>query len=369
MALIETKIPIDTIAAIWGINPLHFRQVTYQGMHNCGNVYLEYDWQGPTAISRSSIAYAIADAENKIEQYVGFPVRPAWYADHIVKIQGSPLITPKSHYITGGKRTFTLIEADTPITYQDLDSDGFFETAVIGPIGTSVIDPSEISVFYPAETDPSWKVIPRKVTISSGDVIIEMNRYDLVKKNDLEALMPTAVDGTDDDRFLESVDLYREWNDPSQQVLLRGCASCCSSGCTVCGFYENPGCLKADDNLCGIVNWQNATWNADTSSFNRNYNCRQDPYEARLWFKAGWTDEDIWTQAVAYFALCLLDVGLCDCPTVQQRLKYWTEDFDESNKTRAFKIPSHWEQCPWGHQRGAMFAYSVALQHRTAQGN
>lgn len=196
VAKTETKIPLDTIMAIWGINPLHGNQVNYDGMTTCGSVYLTYDWQGPTAISRESIAYAVADAENKIEQYVGFPIRPTWYEDYFVKLNGSPLITPKSHFITGGRRTFTLIDAYSIIDYQDADSDGFFETAVVGPVATTVTDKAEISIFYPEEeASLAWKVTPYKVIIESGMVTIYLHRYDLVKKDELEALRPNSIDG------------------------------------------------------------------------------------------------------------------------------------------------------------------------------
>lgn len=361
----ETLLPLDRFAQILGIHPLHFNQVAIQGKASpCGAVWLQYDWQGPTATSRESVGIAINSAEMRLEEYLGFPVYPKWYEDVQVHTVGNPVVLPKAYYISGGVKTKTKIGTES-VTYEDVDEDDFAEKATTR-IATSVTDTDEIAIYYPDEDgDDAWRVRPIKVAIDSGVATITLNRYDLVIKNELEALKPVQIDGTDDDKFLDSVDIYRVYNDPSTQALLRSCSLCSQTGCSACQFTDDNACLLGVDHKCSIVNanpglWDGTKWNPATCF-------RNDVYSGRYWFKAGWTREPIWDTVITYLALSEIDVGLCTCPTVQERLKYWTTDMSRIDRP-SWRIPKALENCPWGYSRGAMYAYQIAQKHKMPQG-
>lgn len=359
--------PLDTFAAIVGVHPLHFNQVQVDGVSGCGRVWLQYDWQGPTAISRESVAMAIASAENLLEQFLGFPVSPTWYADYIVKLQKqNPIVLPKAHYITGGIKKTDIVTSDAVIVYSDTDTDGYAETATVTfVVPDEITDPTEVAAFYPGETTEAWRIRPVKVDLTAGTIVL--NRHDLVLKSELEALRPTQIDGLDNSKFLTEVDIYRVWNDPSVQGILRACTLCNQQGCARCQFAEDTACIRGDDYRWGIVNLSAANWVDPSWVANLCYN--KDPFAARVWFKAGWTGENIWDQAVAYLALSQLDVGLCECPTVQKRLEWWTTDVSKTDKNGTYKMGDWQKTNPWNYTRGAMYAYSLALKYKTAQGN
>lgn len=346
--------PLDTFAAICGIHPLHFNQVRFDNVSGCGQVWLQYDWQAPSAVSRESVAYAIRSAEDSLEDFLGFPVAPKYYADILREVNGSPIILPKAYYITGGVKKVTLVQEAAGISYDDIDGDGYSEQATVTASGGN-------AVCYPGESIDHWQIRPVKIV----DDIIYLNRHDLVLKDRLEDLKPVAVDGSDDSFFLDTVDVYLIETDPSVQAVLRACNFCLGQGCTACQFDEQTACLRAENYKNSIVNINPGTWNTDQWV---PVTCDRNKYFAGSFnFLAGWSGEPIWDLAVAYLALTRLDVGLCECPTVQRRLEYWTTDLSKSDRTASYKIPDALRNCPWGYQRGAMYAYELASKYRMAQ--
>jgi hypothetical protein len=358
----DTLIPLDKAAALLGIHPLHFNQV----MHNidgrqqgCGEVWLQYDWQKPSLISRESFAAAIAMAESDLEDYLGFPIAPRWY-HAVIPVNGSPVVLPKAYFIESGiPQTFKI--GEYPVTYEDKDDDGYEETAVIAIPPN--YPPNEITIFYPGETD-GWQIKPIKVANNT----ITLSRHQLVSKNKLEALSPERVLGIEPDNFLSSVDVYQITRDESVQAVCYG--SCqCGSGCQTCRLSSITACMTPEDHKNSIVRLTPATWDADNLVWADNCCSYQPTRYAEVNFKAGWTGSDIWTEAVVYLALSRLASGLCQCPTVKDKLEWWSTDTAHSSRDGgSYKIPKFMEFCPWGYTRGAMYAFSLAWKYKMPQG-
>lgn len=362
----ETGLSLNRFAQILGIHPLHFHQIGSIGdrPQGCGMVWLEHDWQGPTHVSRESIAFAIRQAENDLEQFLGFPLYPKWFEDIFIPMRFSPVVLPKAYYITGGVRAETLIQSGAPLSYEDDDDDGFSEIATAN-ITVTFTDTEEIDIRYPGLPD---RIRPVKVTILDGIATITLNRYDLVIKSALEALSPEQLDGLDDDNFLDSIDVYRVYNDPSQQVTLQSkCRRCGTEfSCAACEFDEFTGCIQAEQKKSSIVHVTPATYTDGT--WTHDFCLHEHIYAGRFNFKAGWTGDNIWEEAITYLAISRLNVGLCACPTVKDKIDWWATDFDRSDRTASYKPQNFQKDNPWGHTRGAMYAYSVAWKHRMPQG-
>lgn len=364
----ETGLALDTFAKILGIHPLHFNQIAIERVSGCGEVYLQYDWQMPSVISRESIAQAIGQAEMLLEEFLGFPVYPKWYSNIKLPLTGTPVVLPKAHYITGGIKRVSLIEDDVPITYTDKDSDTYFETATIQVAVSPGVALDELVVTYPGEFD-GWQIRPISVSEDAGIVTIVLNRYDLVIKDELEALIPSRIDGLDDTKFLELVDVYRVYNDPSVQGELHStCTVCGTLGtCLTCQFKVYTACLKAEDHKASIIQVQPALWDTETLAWSKTH-CVEPIYDSLMWFKAGWTGPNIWDTAVTYLALTLIPMGLCGCPTVKEKIEWWTTDMSKSDRTATYKVPDAAKDCPWGYTKGAMYAFSIARRHKMPQG-
>lgn len=426
---VRTLLPLDRFAQVLGVNLVHYNQIVLPGLIPntvCGQVFKQAPWQENAAISRDDIANAIAEAERIMGDELGYTLLPSWIADErqqtvqpaipdLINIWGRDvqgfrqgIRTRYSYFIEGGVEAKTAIAADLAITYSDEDGDGWDETATI-TCATTVTDPEEIAIYYPESANDQhgnpiwlpggaasdgWEIRPlRSVSIVAGVLTATFWRYQTVIPALLEALVPTAVDGFDDDNFLPSVDVYRHWNDPSQQTALLwsqgpllslwgisgswGGCNCCTTGtCHACTQCEHAGCLSGKDYKNGLVSYTPATWNADTNSFDYVFSGwwtgLRNPDRLRLWYRAGWQDtkqrwpkltmDPAWERAVVYFAAALLDRELCGCDNLQAVSRHWREEvtLDQSmpsGNSRYQLGRNRAADNPFGWTRGALYAW------------
>jgi len=336
-----TLLPLDRYAALMGINPLHFNGVVsdVSPVTVCGQPMMQFDWQAVDAVSRESLAWAIADAESRIAQYLGFKLLPTFELDerHAIGRPGAPeafrarLIGPSGlaaavrldwgHVVAGGIERRDAIQTNASVVYTDDDSDGYLETATV-TVSTTATDPNEIALVMPGESgDAAWEIRPIRVAISAGVCVITARREQLVIPSVSSgfATGARAVEGGDGAMFLPSIDVYRVWHDPSQQVqflweqpALGGCG-CGSSGCQTCYLNAQFGCSTVRDYRLGLIAGSPAAWNSDTSAYEfTNYSVPRAPDRARFWYRAGYRDQRArrpmvemdprWERAVAMLA-------------------------------------------------------------------
>jgi hypothetical protein len=406
----QTKLSLYDFSRILGINPLHFGQVTFTPSSRtpaaCDQAYFQYDWQDADRVSRESIAYAIAEAEELIERYLKYRLAPSWEVDEwrpteaalrhdlfrighfdvrglnqIVKAQWG-------HFISGGIEAKTLIQGGVAITYSDADSDGYFETATVSVAVAEGQSPCEIAVYYPGQSgDDAWEIRPIKVSIAAGVATITFRREQAVLAELLEELGPEPVDGTDNDSFLTQADVYRHWNDPQTQATLvwepgAGC-TCSGVGCAACVYSVQTACLyvRSDPKL-SLVAYTPAEWDADDEEFIRRplLSWRQ-PDVVRLYYYSGLRDkrkactrdmDEQWKRTVAHFTAALLDRPPCDCGVTEW--EYWREDLALSNGSDASGSQKGTYQMnfdefdnPFGTRRGMLDAWRRVQRQAIAE--
>lgn len=390
-----TLLPLDRFAEIVGIHPLHFNQIQPPdelALATCGTPILQYSWQSADAMSREEIALAIADAEWELERWLNYAPSPRWYDEHVLlpmrneTVMSARIQPSRRHFISGGIRAKTLIQAARPITYTDPDNDGFDEVATItATLPAGVTDPDEIAVFYPVTlvdaADDAWQVRPIKVTITGTTATITCKRWQLVLPTLLSPIAPAAVAANTASNFLATVDVYRVHNDPSHQVEFhirsqQGCGTCTGEGCNACGYEVAEGCISAIDYKMAHLDLTHATWNATTSQFDTGCCLDGTPERTRLYYRAGLKGPagsmikmslDL-ELAVARLAMTKLDRAICGCQGLQQSIDYWTADLgarvSTAAKSMSTTIPATLRNCPWGYKRGALYAYSMVLTER-----
>jgi hypothetical protein len=393
---IITKLSLDRWAEIIGISPVHFNQITIiqKPAGTCDKVWKQYAWQENDQVSRDDVALAIQQAEETIERYLGYHLIPTWDKDEkvgtpqpgdrsllygsILNPRGYPLHvqTQWGHFISGGIEAKTLIEKDAAIVYSDVDGDGYDETATITS-PTTLTDAEEIAVYFPdADGADEWEIRPFKsISFLGGNVVIVLQRHQLVNPIWWEALEPEAVDGNIDANFLTEVDVYRKWNDPSQQVQLvwsprPGLCDCGESTCINCQNSYQWGCLNAKDNRLGLVHYHQGTWNALTSQYDSaDLSVGRNPDKLRLWYKSGLRDErkqypDLQMEpslerAVAFYALTLLDRPICGCNNLEKVVQKWSEELNLNLAESTYQINDRWLDNPLGVTRAAVFAWQT----------
>lgn len=404
-----TKLPLDRWAQLLGIHPLHFNGITSQvtPVTTCSSGWTQHPWQNAMQVSREDVAIFIRQAEDRIENFLGFRLAPTWEAaeDHptpapgIAEIfnlggrdaRGFPLSVQTSwgHYISGGVERLDLIQAGAVVTYSDEDGDGFTETATIQVTSAvAVDDPVEVAVYFPGTgAAPEWEIRPLKgVSFSGEDITITVHRYQLVDPALWERMgTDQSIDGDDDANFVNQVDVYRRWNDPQTQVSLiwqpqGGFCGCNGADCGSCTLAVQTGCLFAKNPRLGMVAYQPAEWSADDGRFvGRGFTQGRNPDRVRLSYRAGYRNPQRpgvmnpnLERAVVYYSLALLDRSICGCHNLEAVVKLWAEDlalnWGNPTSNASFQVSSRLLDNPFGTKRGEIEAWRIVNQMGLAIG-
>jgi len=400
---IRTKLPLDTWAKLMGVHPLHFNQITLAGVTDspmCDKAWLQHEWQGIDRTGREAVAYSIQNAEAMLEDYLGYSLIPTWEIDEWQKMprarrpewfnlsgtnvrgQRTAVQAERGYFIMPGVEAKDLIEATAPITYDndtlEFEDTGYSETATVGVTVAEGTPPCELAVYYPGhDGDDAWEIRPVSVEIVGTAATITFPRYMAVEEELLEAIHPGDVEGTDDDNFLEAVDVYRHFNDPRTQGILMwegGVCGCLSGTCSACNFSVQTACLfSRDEPRNSFVVWNPAEWNEDDLAFRSSgMDIGRQPDVIRLNYLAGWRDrraacpdqmDNLMARAVANLAAGLLDRPPCGCAALEERINRWRRDFAFDNgaeELSKFQIAPRDLENPFGTTAGAIYAWRWA---------
>lgn len=401
---VPTKLPLATFARILGIHPLHFEQVAYTPTDRssafCQEALLQYAWQNSDAVGRHEVSQAIADAEDMIENYLRWRLLPVWESDewrraprsnipelHVrtsrdLRGYSSAVQAKWGYALSGGIETKTLIEAAAPIVW---DADKTFATVTVTVV--SGTEACEVEAYYPGhEGDAEYQIRPANVEISGLTATITFNRELVVSEDVLEDLNPRPADWTLDADFLDTVDVYRHWNDPSTQATLmweplNNCFSCGGSGCASCAYTVQPACLHLrSEPRESVFGYAAGEWVAEDQTFTvMPLFINRGPDIVRLYYRAGHVApsgcpmvmDPKWARVVAYLAASLLDRPLCSC--TEEKLSYWREDLallsgGEGGQTSTYAYESRKAagENPFGTRRGGDYAWRRVAQDPNA---
>ena len=409
---IRPKLPLDTWAKLMGVNPLHFNGVYIEDNPPavCEQPWLQFAWQTADRVGREELSRAIAQAEADIESHLHYRLIPTWEEDEWhqtirpmrpdlfnltnTDIRGFAQVVKAKwgHFISGGIRTPAILVdgLDAAVAYTDPDGDGYDEVATVNVTVAAGQDPCELRVYFPisnvmvaADSQNqfnSWEIRPISVAITGTAAVITFRREQAVLPQLQLDIVPPAsdshlrgVDGSVDDNFLDTIDVYRVYNDPQTQVNLLwegrgiGCDAC-TGGCNLCEYSTQAGCLSLRGDLKNsMVAYRPAIWNAATGAFDTAaLAVARQPDNVRLWYYAGLRDHSLhcavdemsgeWARTVAYYAAAILDRQVCACENIHSNIEYWQDDRAVRGK-EGLNIPTRMLDNPFGTRRGAMYAW------------
>lgn len=363
---IRTLLSLDEYARIMAIPGWLFNQVTHPARPQRGNCEVLYQsgyLSDPNRIvGRDEIARAIAVAEEKIAVQLGFWPAPKWICNDEV-IYPTPkrghnpfyseLETSWGYVIEGGVEAYEALSLDEAIVYTDEDDDGYVDTGTITVsalydlyddfydlypnVGGDVDDVCEVIV-VPAGKDPEredWRIRPIDIEMDDdGNITIEIARWQLVKPSALKTPEPLEMDV--DDHFLETVDIYRRYNDPSTHARFvwrnedtnRTIAHTCNE-------KAQTGCIVVRSSRPGIIKVTPAAYTTANGWIYQQPGVCNAPYKVRLWYKAGYrestcrgceTFSESLAEAIVRLANVYLPEAPCGCDYTKQR---WAGDRTE----------------------------------------
>lgn len=402
-----TRLPLAEWARLIGIHPAHFEGIEYtpngRSPSLCAEPLFQYSWQESDRSGREEIAQAIAEAERMIEQELGYHLIPTWDREewqpyprhHIPEVSAFGIDTrwylPAMRanwgwFRQGGQEARTLLRDGATIVWSDADGDGQDDTGTVTAPVAEGTDPCEVEAYYPEHSgDPAYQIRPVTVTIAGLVATITFKRWLAVSETVIGGMLDIrSADWTDDGDFLDEIDIYRHYNDPSVQATLlwepAGCGACGDSGCVQCAYASQTGCLhlrtpRADS----MVAVTPGTWNATTQAFDSaSWAVPRGPDLVQLYYRSGWQApsgcptvmDPRWARAVAYLACTLFDRQLCDCTA--SFFDMYREDFavtsgGEGTKTFGGDLRKLAAECPFGTQRGALMAWNLVRSPNTAR--
>lgn len=328
-------------AAFWGV--IYENQPQPGG---CGPLWSEFE--------RFQIANALAEAQQEIEQVIGYPICPTyitgeytddsrWVDQQIFK--HPRVVTRYPRIIEAGIKAVEVVGSASTIDYGVSD-----EYGVVGPVATNATSTDEIKVYYP---NSDRLISPSRITISGGNVTIQIPRYRMVKQE----FLSTPDGGIPYDNinfYLSIVDIKRIYTDPSTQAVL--VRPHCQNNSCVGGCYEctRSACIYIRDAYIGHVDVTPATWDADTETWSTAVVCRGNYSIVRLNYLAGMRNISL-NMEKAIIRLAHVKLGRPPCSCDKTRLVFQADYAIPDLLTRE-RI-----NCPFGMQNGAFFAYRQAL--------
>lgn len=404
-----TLLSLDRYAALMGINPAHFGGGTGGDVmaagSQCNDIWYQYAFQAYDRVSREDLAMAIAGAESDIAEVLGFWPAPTFidkemhtYPHHHRVDVRTAGVTPYGFYkairakwgkfIQAGQRGTTLVAQPTvaagTLAYSDADGDGFSETATVTAT-TTLTDACEVKVYFGSTSAaPEWEIRPaRTKAISGGTFTATFWTWQLVDPDLWEALPTTAgmsaVDMTDTDNLVTTVDVYREYTDFSEEscqffwepeVIEQVCTACGGSGCVACTLTVQDGCIHVRNVDAGIVvpalgRYDSTTgeWVSQLASV-----CRE-PDIVKIWYWAGDMSNSFlngtscdplshhYAQAIAWMATARLERPFCSCGALAALAEDLRTDVAMLSERQSFSITPQLLSNPFGTRKGEIMAW------------
>lgn len=304
-----------------------------------------------TKFQRDEVERYLAEAQEEIEQQIHYTLTRRWFTDETHQWR-NPLQTNWGKVIEGGIKATSNIALAQAVSHAT-------DPAIIGPVATTVTDANEIHVFHPGL---DVEIIPSKITLSGGNVTIQIPRCRMVK----EAVADnpeSGLDYSDLSNFESTVDIKRIYNDPSTNAVIvwpHHCnASCAAGGCSE---YTRNGCIYVRMPDIGSVDVTPATYSdgAWSTLVSGSACCPGTPQYVRLNYRAGVTATRQMEDAIVRLAHSKMPDEFCGCE-VWQRL--WRRDRHVPEILTRERL-----NCPYGSNEGAWIAWSFTRQFKLVRG-
>lgn len=302
---------------------------------SCRMIWMHYQ--------RQMVARYLAEAQDEIEQTLGYPLGERWFTEDQVRYK-CPDLAPRGHVIQGGVMASSDISITEAVNHAT-------DPAVIGPVATTVTNEEEIVVYHPGTT---ITIDPSSITIAGGNVTIEIPRCRMVILDSVDNPEP-GLDYADPGNFEITVDIVRVYNDPSTHAVLisnHSCtAACASQGCTE---YTQDACIYVTQPEIGAFqalpsDYADGVWSRKACT--RSYEWIELNYQAGV-------DMDTWKwrrqakDAIIRLAHSKMPTEPCGCDPVQSM---WRADNTIPDGLTAERI-----NCPFGLSNGAWMAWKFA---------
>jgi len=298
-----------------------------------------------TKEQRDMIQDYLCEAEEEIENVVGYPLTPKWITDERHSCR-RPVLSEKSYVIEAGVRSEEIIQDDSVV---DLITDPATITIV-----SAETELDKLKVYYP---DTDLEIVPQSIIRSGAFIVIYIPKCRMPEYSKLEN--PSyGWDYADNTNFQASVDVHKISTDPSIQgkfVWSHGCSNTCLS--TGCADYSKTACIIVEKGDIGRLDLRPATWNESESIWKpstlSSVCCGGSPDYLEINYLAGLLKLSKTAEtAIVRLAHSKAPTEPCGCG-ITQRL--WKRDRNVPQILTRERL-----ECPFGLSDGAWMAWKFA---------
>lgn len=406
-------LPLESFRQNYSYHPWHFWQLSSAAWYplpaDCQSLVYGYAWQANDSVGRDDIKRAIASAEGKLGDWLGYHPAPhyvekmlypdRWYDARLNRLTYSDasgrwlnVQLPEGKIRVVGKETRTLI-GNAALVYSDADGDGLNDTFT-ATIVTTVTDATQIECMLTSAdrlngeaAGDAWVVAPLTVTIAAGTATIKGRAWQAVKPIKQEP--GTAVDPSNAANFITSLDVYRHYCDPTgttqdtaQAVLIWETApwpwfaGCCIPPVTTVNSAD-PAALAyglarvtVRDAEHGIVGIGEAVYDTASASWQAvSMGNFRPPDRVLIRYYAG-DDLSKWSKVIADFGAAELGKRICACNSANRMIYEQQIDraFGGDARVEKFTMTQGDDQSPFGYKEGQLSAWRVVRNLRQIVG-
>jgi len=387
IASIKTMLPLDRYANIMRISPVHFSgcggvelsngNILYPTQNVQETIWSQNDWNNPNQVGRNTIAGLISRAETEIVDFLGYFPTPNWteneqhnftsVRNHSLGIYSISFQLDKLKFIVGGRRKSISVIDDVDVTMEDLNSDGFYETRRV-TIAKPTYPLEQLKVYFSGyDGDPLYEIRPPKSKkVVGNNVVFEFNAWQLIDPDVLEDEQgndPNGIDLNDEVVMVDTVDIYREYNDVSQNGIVIFSGD--DPEPTEIGGYIMP--LDNQSYVRGIP----GSYNQSTSSWEKTAICEEVLY-ASFWYYSGekipsnqyvQNNDDFMSEyiakAIAFLATSRLERDFMGTNNVLSLVQDLRIDYTTPDRDTNFNVPFDISDCPFGTRKGEYQAWKM----------
>lgn len=310
----------------WGVN------------HNLSGRSCREIW---TLKQRQMVAKYLAEAQDEIENEIGYPVGPRWFSE-LKAPYTLPSLAKVGYVLEGGVKATSTMSAGAAVSHVT-------DPAVIGPLATTVTDPAEIVVYHPGTT---IEIDPSSVVIAGGNVTIQIPRCRMVKAAYVNN-PDVGLDYATLANFESTVDVVRVYNDPATQATLstnhRCNAACSENGCTA---YTTAACLFVTGPEVGAVEVRKGTYTDGAWLTTGGAVCGPHYRWVQLNYRAGVTLTRQLEDMIIRLAHAKMPAEPCGCDPLKS---LWARDRNVPEVLTRERL-----NCPFGLSDGAYVTWKFA---------
>lgn len=366
----NNSLSIDQWAELMGVPVLEFNNLDISGCQfdyereHCSQFWSHWQYSSNSNISREQLAFFIQQAEQQIENYLGYHIAPTWSYNEQhnlprevgVDLSQIKFQTDWKNVIHGGTSKLTEI-GTANVVYSDEDGDGYNELATITITDESLSAfvysfPNRFRLFMPGHNGKDTYEIEYFLGYNYNDdthtLTVTTNSWILVNP---QLYLPKgfnakrAYNACDSNIYVTTVEISFEEVDtclPNAQIVWGGNNQPCADG--GCIETTQPACIKWINKCEGTFTVQPVSVNADTGcieSYLSTYcNISNMPDAVRINYISGCHDKSSFVhpyligntpcadllRAVLALSVTYLGGVPCACTCIEDQISYFNTD-------------------------------------------